>query len=106
MNAASGTAARETPDHGTDLNAQPNTPARSPAPRFPTPHHRAPWPAASRTPYGAAPGRPGSARSLTQPATRHGHGSYQETADASYPCPHAYQNQGKTILDTAPLLQG
>jgi len=63
------------PEHGTDLT-QPNTPAR---PRAPV---------SRRQIIGLAAGhlkghlrrrlrRPGSARSLTRPAARHGHGSYQ-----------------------------
>src|SRR5258708_39466352 len=45
-------------------------------------------------------------RSLTPPAARHGHGSYRETADASYARPAPAQNPRKSPLDTGPLLQG
>src|SRR5258707_2459881 len=45
-------------------------------------------------------------RSLTPPAARHGHGSYRETADASYARPAPAQNPPKSPIDTAPLLQG
>jgi hypothetical protein len=48
----------------------------------------------------------GTLRSLTCPAARHGHRSYQGTRDASHARPQASQNPGKPPFDTAPLLQG
>jgi hypothetical protein len=93
MTAASGTArtARPPPWDGPDSKL--TTPA--PVPR--RPHHRAP----ARPPQGRLrrrPWRPGSARSLTRPAARHGHGSYQGTGDASHARPQAARTPAKPPL--------
>src|SRR6266568_4548526 len=82
--------------HGTDLKT--TEPQHNPRPPFPAARSSGSRPVASRTHSGAAT-RPGYARSLTRPAARHGHGSYQGTGDPSHARPSSRQNPTKTPLD-------
>ena len=95
MTAASGTA--RTGRHRTwDGPEQPDT-LHGPGSRSPLPHHLAPV----RSPQGRLrrrPRRPGSARSLTCPAPRHGHGSYRGNRRRQSRTPANSQNPAKTPL--------
>jgi len=95
MTAASGTA--RTGRHPTwDGPEQLNTPARPGLP-FPAARSSGSRPVTSRTPP-APPRRPGSARSLTCPAARHGHGSYQGNRRRQSRTPADSQTLGKPPL--------
>ena len=95
MTAASGTARTGDPDHGTDLNNR--IPRTAPGSRFPAARSSGSRPVTSRTPP-APPRRPGSARSLTRPAARHGHGSYQGNRRRQSRTPASRQNPAKPPL--------
>jgi hypothetical protein len=80
---------------GTGLNNR--IPPHRPRLLFPAARSSGSRPVTSRTPP-APPRRPGCARSLTCPAARHGHGSYQGTGDASHARPAQRQNPAKPPL--------
>src|SRR6266567_3478985 len=99
--------APDNPETWDDLK-QPNTPHY---PRLPFPAARSSGsrPATSRTPPAPPPGGRAPPGSLTCPAARHRHASYQGTGDASHACPAEPlnpQNPSSRHLDTTPLLQG